>query len=82
MAGRFQGLGLDFGDEFGGEVEAAEGGDDVDAGALLAAEGEGVAGHGLTFLGAALIAGAAHALADGVGEAHAGDLGVKELGVA
>src|SRR4030042_2291280 len=79
MARPLPGLRFDFGDELGDEVEAAEGGDDVDAGALVAAEGEEVAGRGLAFPGAALIAGAAHALADGGGEAHAGGPGGGEV---
>src|SRR3990172_5382043 len=74
--------GFDLGDELRDEVVAAEGGHEVDAGALLAAEGEEVAGHRLAFAGAALLAGAAHPLADRLGDVHSRDLLVEELRVA
>src|SRR3990172_6414254 len=77
----FQGLALDFGDELRDEVVAAEGGDQVDAGALLAAEGEEVARHRLAFAGAALLAGAPHPLPDRVGDGHPRNLLVEELRV-
>src|SRR3990172_1791126 len=62
ISGRPFQSGLDFGDELRDEVVAAEGGHQVDAGALLAAEGEEVAGHRLAFAGAALLADATHPL--------------------
>src|SRR3990170_2011375 len=68
--------------QLGYEVEASKRGDEIDAGALFAAEGQEVAGHRLALGRAAFVAGAAHALADGIRYTHAGHLGVEELGVA